>query len=73
MILRGQILSVLRACGGMTADECADTLGESIMAVRPIYSDLKREGRILPSGERRLNISGRMAHVFYAAPKGKQP
>lgn len=51
---------------GMTADECADALGESILAIRPRVSELKRAGKLADTLARRKNSSGRNAAVFKA-------
>jgi hypothetical protein len=47
-----------------TADEVAETIGETILAVRPRVSQLYRQGIIRKSGDRRLNASGLGAHVW---------
>lgn len=62
-ILREQVYAVL-CQKPMTADECADTLGLSCLAVRPRVTELYQLGRIEDSGIRRKNISGRRAKVM---------
>ena len=47
-----------------TADECAAVLGESVLAIRPRLTELKRLGRITDTGERRPNASGKRAIVW---------
>lgn len=69
LTLRWQVISTLTARGAMTADECASALGESVLSIRPCFTELKRQGRITATGERRPNISGRSAHVFRAVRK----
>ena len=52
--------------GQGTADEVADALGVSILAVRPRFTELLALGKIADTGRRRTNKSGRMAKVWYA-------
>lgn len=47
-----------------TADECAAVLGESVLAIRPRTTELKRLGLITDTGERRPNASGKRAIVW---------
>lgn len=49
---------------GMTTDECAAYIGVSILAIRPRFSELNRDGQIVGTQERRLNGSGRAATVW---------
>jgi predicted ArsR family transcriptional regulator len=49
-----------------TADECAALLGESVLAIRPRLSTLRKRGEIEDTGERRKNRSGRNAAVWKA-------
>lgn len=48
----------------MTADECARHLSESVLSIRPRFSELLRANRIEDTGERRKNASGRNATVW---------
>lgn len=48
----------------LTADECADMLGQSVLSVRPRLSELRKVGRIEPTGARRRNDSGCSASVW---------
>lgn len=52
--------------GGLTADETAEELGESVLSIRPRFSELSALNLIVDSGERRLNASGRRAVVWKA-------
>lgn len=52
---------------GRTADEAAADLGESILSIRPRFTELLHMGRIKDSGQRRRNESGRSAKVWVAA------
>ena len=46
---------------GITADEIAVALELSILTVRPRVSELRRNGKIEPTGDRRCNESGMTA------------
>ena len=48
----------------MTADEVAETIGKSILSVRPRIAELSKLGKIEDSGERRMNESGKDATVW---------
>lgn len=70
-ILRDMALAEIRAAGpdGLTADEVARRLGESVLAVRPRVSELANDApaMIAPTGARRANESGLKAKVWRAA------
>jgi predicted ArsR family transcriptional regulator len=53
-------------CAPCTADEVAEELHESVLAIRPRLSELRAQGRIEPTGERRKNASGHSAAVWQA-------
>lgn len=53
--------------GPATADEIAERLGVSVLAVRPRFTELLRNGQIDETGERRKNASGRSAKVWKLA------
>jgi hypothetical protein len=55
---------------GLTADQCAAMLGESVLSIRPRFSELARMGQIEESGERRHNESGSKANVYRVALGG---
>lgn len=61
--LRARVLEVLRR-GPATADETAESMGESALAVRPRFSELRVLGLVADSGGRRVNRSGRRAIVW---------
>ena len=61
--LRGRVLEALRY-RNMTTDECARELRESVLAIRPRFSELSEKGLIKRSGEQRLNVSGKKAIVW---------
>lgn len=49
---------------GLTADEIAAELGESVFSVRPRVAELHKRGLIEPTGERRKSSNGRASHVW---------
>jgi len=61
--LQKAVLCVLyRHPRGLTADQCAEFMGEPILSVRPRFSELQRKGMVETTGERRRNKSGRASH-----------
>jgi hypothetical protein len=58
------LLTILHSNGGLTADEVAAQLNQSILAIRPRITELARLGAIKDSGLRRPNQSGRNAIVW---------
>jgi hypothetical protein len=52
---------------GLTADECAAYLDESILSIRPRFSELVAMGKIVSTGKRRANDSGHSAIVWRKA------
>ena len=52
---------------GMTADEAAALIGESILSIRPRLSELVSKGQLVDTGTRRKNASGRPATVWRLA------
>lgn len=65
-LLREKVLSALRKVP-MTADECADHLGIDKLSIRPRCSELSAMGKIVDTGDRRLNASGKRAVVWRLA------
>lgn len=49
---------------GCTADECALNLNESVLSIRPRFTEMRRLNWIEDTGERRKNDSGRNAIVW---------
>lgn len=70
--LRAQVLDCLRMCS-MTADECARMLNESVLSIRPRFSELRALGLIADTGDRIPNDSGRNAIVWCIAEKRAAP
>lgn len=67
-IIRAQALAVVKQSGGYgcTPDECAATLGLTVLAVRSRFTELRQAGAIKPNGSRRKNQSGCTAKVWVA-------
>lgn len=54
-----------------TADECATSLAESVLSIRPRLSELREAAAIEDTGERRKNQSGRPAAVWRITAIGR--
>lgn len=54
---------------GLTADECASHLNESVLAIRPRVSELSSYGLLVDTGGRRENASGKKAIVWKFSEK----
>lgn len=67
-LLRAKVFAELEKQRYMTADECADALGLSVLSIRPRFSELSNLGKIMDAGFRRLNSSGRSAIVWKVVP-----
>lgn len=52
------------AGAALTADEVAESLGESVLYIRPRITELYTAGKIRDTGERRKNKSGKSARVW---------
>lgn len=63
--LRTRALSLLMD-EPLTADEVAQRMNETVLAIRPRCTELLKLGLIEDSGKRRLNASGRPAIVWKA-------
>jgi predicted ArsR family transcriptional regulator len=63
-MLRVKVWACLHRHGSMTADECAELLGMSILSIRPRFSELRNLGKIEDTGARRRNHSGKNAKVW---------
>jgi hypothetical protein len=70
-ILRNRAFAEIVRAGkiGLTADEVAERLGETVLAVRPRVSELAKSTPplVVPTGERRRNESSLGAKVWRAA------
>jgi transcription initiation factor IIE alpha subunit len=56
------------AKGDFTPDEIANSIGESLLAVRPVMTVLRQLGKVYRTGKRRANDSGKAAHVLTLKP-----
>jgi predicted ArsR family transcriptional regulator len=65
--LRQLCVDQLLLYGPLTADECASNLGIDKLSIRPRFSELAASGKILDSGDRRANGSGKRAIVWRLA------
>jgi predicted HTH transcriptional regulator len=55
--LREKCLDLLKA-EALTADECAELLGENPLSIRPRVSELSKQGLLMDTGERRPSSMG---------------
>ena len=62
--LRQDVLDVLADFGPRTTHEVAQILDAEVPSIQPRLSELKRMGKIIDTGDRRFNKSGRPAAVF---------
>lgn len=68
--LRRKVLDLIKAHkNGLTADECAVFLSESVLAIRPRVSELSSDGLLTDTGGRRQNASGKKAIVWKFSEK----
>ena len=66
MTLRQRVYVEIVGAGsiGLTPDECAALLGETVLAIRPRVSELAAKDWIVPTGMRRTNASGLKAKAY---------
>jgi predicted ArsR family transcriptional regulator len=65
--LRQLCVDQLLLYGPLTADECARNMGVDKLSVRPRFSELAAQGKIIETSERRKNASGKSAVVWRLA------
>ncbi len=66
--LRWRVFSAIsNAPNGLTTDECASLLNETVLSIRPRFTELAAGKWIEDSGKRRKNLSGRSATVWRLA------
>lgn len=58
------VLDAFHQRGSMTADQCAEMLGRSILYVRPRISELRKRGLLHATGQKRANASGLPAEIL---------
>ncbi len=66
---RGKVLEALKKSDGLTADQLADVIGVTSMAVRKHLAALERDGYIEATISRRS--VGRPAHVYRVCPRAE--
>jgi predicted ArsR family transcriptional regulator len=64
---RRAIIDLLARGPALTADTLAERLDLSILYVRPRVSELVKQARIVASGDRGLNASGKLARKWQVA------
>ena len=62
--LQTVVLDALADFGDLTADQCAKLVNQSVLTIRPRFSELKTLGKIRDTGQRRKNDSGKTAVVW---------
>jgi DNA-directed RNA polymerase specialized sigma24 family protein len=64
--LRAAVLQAYVEAGtrGLTPDECASAIGETVLAVRPRVTEMLQAGLLERTGEKRRNASGMRANVL---------
>jgi len=70
--LQRVVLKSLETAGPSTPDEIAARHGLSILTIRPRVSELGRLGKIVDTGARRVNRSGKKAIVWRLAKVAEQ-
>lgn len=65
--LRSKVLDVLARVGPLTADQCSVALSIDKLSIRPRLTELKALGKVIDSGQRRPNSSGKRAIVWRLA------
>ncbi len=63
---RAQVYATLVASGPLTAEQICDALGIDGSSTRPRLVELRREGQVVDTGQRRRTRSGRWAVVWAA-------
>lgn len=66
--LRDAVLGAFELGWTGTADELAHRMGESPLAIRPRVTELYKQGKLEPTGERHRNESGASAHCWRLSP-----
>lgn len=63
-VIRRRVVELLRTAGPKSPDQAAEALNESILSVRPRFSELVADGWIEETGRTVENRSGRRANVY---------
>lgn len=67
---RLMVMQSLSMDGPATADEIAERLGSNPLTISPRVSELRNEGKIRDTGQRRKNASGKGAAVWQITAEG---
>lgn len=67
---RGRVVQAFREHDGdgLTADECAEILGASVLTIRPRFTELYQRGYIERTEQRRRNRNGSTVAVYRLNP-----
>lgn len=65
--IQQRIIGLLHPALALTPDEAAEMLGLPIWTVRPRFSELGKQGKLVDTGRRRRNESGKSAIVWQLA------
>jgi predicted ArsR family transcriptional regulator len=65
--IQQRIMGLLHPALALTPDEAAEMLGLPIWTVRPRFSELGKQGKLVDTGRRRRNESGKAAIVWQLA------
>lgn len=66
-LVRERIINLMTPALAVTADEAADLLQLPILTVRPRFSELAADNKLVDTGRRRKNASGKSAIVWQLA------
>ena len=66
--IRDKVLALFKRHGWLTADECADKLGLSVLSVRPRLSELLRQGKLTKSDRLKQGRYGAPQHFYVLVP-----
>ncbi len=66
--MRERLLTFFRGGGRGTVHEIAASFKEPVASIQPRFSELRAQGLIVPSGERRKNATNASAHVWMIKP-----
>lgn len=64
--LRHRVWTFFAMGGNGTSEDVANRLGEPFQAIQPRISELRKQGKVEPSGERARLSRGGMGHVWRA-------
>lgn len=62
--LRDRVLSVFQSHGPMTADQCAERMGASILSIRPRVTELSKLGKLRKLDKMTAGQFGANQHLY---------